>query len=311
MEFVWQADNADAWRKHLQGSAFPNLLQTWPYAKAIRYERQMMTRFAHVVEKGELLALLALQEIKLAGVIHILHCYRGPVWMKGCETKQNWDSFLALFASTYPARLGRIRRFLPEIEDTEENRALLNSHGFKRFGDGYQTLNLDLTQDEDFLRKNLKPNWRHSLNRSEREGLSLEVTTGDATTRWFLSRYEDDKTAKNYTGAQPKFLERLLVESRATAECLIVRVMKDGEPVSGKVIFVHGNSAVDQATWTGDLGRKSRAHHFLLWNAILLLKERGVDRFDLGGINPDTAEGVTTFKEGLRAQHYQTVGLYK
>lgn len=311
MEFVWQTDNAKEWHQHLQEAAFPNLLQTWPYAKAMRFERQMMTRFAQVVEDGKTLALFTVQEIKLAGLIHVLHCYRGPVWIEGCETHENWDAFLKLFAATFPARFGRMRRFLPELVDTEENRNLLASHGFKRFSDGYETLNLDLSQAEEDLRKNLKPNWRHSLNRSEREGLSLEVSSDDAVIHWFLSHYEDDKTAKNYAGAKPKFLERLIVESRDVAECLIIRVLKDGEPVSGKVLFIHGNAAVDQATWTGDLGRKSRAHHFLLWNAILLLKERGIARFDLGGINPDTAEGVTIFKEGLRASRYKTVGLYR
>ncbi|HBA41433.1 MAG TPA: GNAT family N-acetyltransferase, partial [Alphaproteobacteria bacterium] len=46
-------------------------------------------------------------------------------------------------------------------------------------------------------------------------------------------------------------------------------------------------------------GRKSAATNFLLWQAIEILKERGIDWFDLGGIHPDAAPGLTHFKSGL------------
>jgi len=41
------------------------------------------------------------------------------------------------------------------------------------------------------------------------------------------------------------------------------------------------------------------------------LPARGVPAFDLGGVNPDHAVGVTQFKTSLGGDWVETVGLYR
>ena len=41
------------------------------------------------------------------------------------------------------------------------------------------------------------------------------------------------------------------------------------------------------------------------------LKQHGVRMLDLGGINPDTAPGVTEFKLGTGGEAVETVGQYR
>jgi lipid II:glycine glycyltransferase (peptidoglycan interpeptide bridge formation enzyme) len=56
--------------------------------------------------------------------------------------------------------------------------------------------------------------------------------------------------------------------------------------------------------------RTVNAHHRLLWQAVTALKADGALNFDLGGVNPRRAEGVTTFKAGLGARTVALTGLF-
>lgn len=288
-----------------------NLLNTWGYAHAVRLHRQMMTRFGVIEVDGEPRGLIEIQEAGLGKLIHALTFHRGPLWLDKPASTQEWQQFLALYKETFPPRLGRLRRFLPEIEDTPEARIWLDEAGLKRVGEGYETFWLDLRPETEDLRKGLKSNWRNHLSRSQKSGLKVEEDFTGIRSEWLLSRYGADKAERKYGGPQPKFVQQLVSDFLPEGEVMILRAL-DGEiPVAGIMVFQHGHSATYQIGWSGTHGRETRAHYLLLWHAITLLKSRGITWFDLGGINPDEAEGVTSFKAGMGGFQYMTVGLYK
>ena len=59
--------------------------------------------------------------------------------------------------------------------------------------------------------------------------------------------------------------------------------------------------------WNGYKGRNLKPNQFLLWNAMMLLKEQGIRWFDLGGIDEDTP-GISEFKLGVNGIRYALVG---
>ena len=51
-----------------------------------------------------------------------------------------------------------------------------------------------------------------------------------------------------------------------------------------------------------------KANQFLLWNAMMLLKEQGIRWFDLGGIDEESTSGISQFKLGVNGTRYALVG---
>src|SRR5690606_38645231 len=100
---------------------------------------------------------------------------RGPLWFDGFGTIDHFQSFTQEFARQFPPRLGRKRRYIPEIEDSEHVRAILKQNGFKRsFDEAYQTIWLDLRKDVNDLRAGLKKSWRNTLSKAERSAVTWE-----------------------------------------------------------------------------------------------------------------------------------------
>ena len=57
----------------------------------------------------------------------------------------------------------------------------------------------------------------------------------------------------------------------------------------------------------GKSGRKLKANQFLLWQAVMHLKQNGYHWFDLGRIDEEKTPGIASFKLGLNGQRYSLV----
>src|SRR5690606_16089660 len=101
--------------------------------------------------------------------------------------------------------------------------------------------------------------------------------------------YAADKAARGYNGIPPALLKNYATILTQRGDVILLQAMKDGEAVAFIVVSAHGRSATYLVGWTSDQGRDLCAHHFLLWKAVLRLKDMGIKEFDLGGINEDGA----------------------
>ncbi len=311
MQFVWDDLGSVEWSANLTRVRKSNMLNTWAYARAVRFVNQKMSHFGSIVSEGETIGLIQYQEVRLAGIFQTIQIHRGPLWFEDHQSIDNWQRFLILLNKTFPKRIGRVRRFLPELIDNTQNQELMTMNGFTRIGEGYETIWVDLTAEQQALRANLKSNWRNRLNKAERGQLKIKIETDQEALDWLLAKYTEDKAQRQYGGPDPKFALQMASELLKTDQGFVIRAFEGETPVSGVLVLIHGRSATDHIGWTSDLGRELRAHHQLLWSSMLLLKDRGIQWFDLGGINPEHAEGVTTFKQGMGGTSYKTVGLYK
>ncbi len=309
MDFDWSQRPVREWRAFLARAPQVTLLQSWPYARAVRAQNQLMTRTAVVRQHGAPRGVFQIQEVTL-GPLHVVHLHRGPLWLDDAPSRDEWADFLKLFDETFPARLGRWRRIMPSLPHTDETEALMTALGYRAKGDPYQTIWVDLTPDLAVLRRGLKQKWRNALNKAERSRLAIEHDTKGRLGDWFTGVYGTDKARRGYRGASPRFLSRLIQEAALFDDVWILRALKQGEPIAGIVLFLHGRSATYQAGWTNAEGRAANAHHLLLWQAIAALKNQGTTAFDLGGVHPAMAEGVTRFKQGLNGEHCILCGLY-
>lgn len=308
MEFDWSPLSHQRWRDLLREAPRANLLQSWPYAVAARLHDQMMSRRGLIMEGGRVIGFMQIQEIRL-GPIHVVKLYRGPLWFDADPPEDRWRGFLGAFNRAFPPRLGRWRRALFELDEGEASRAMLRAARFAPKGaEPYRTAVLDLAPDLARIRTGLKRNWRNHLVQAERHGFEVACDRDGLDAAEFLAGYAADKARRGYPGAEPARLGTMITAGRG--DMMILSARLDGRMAAGVLIFRHGRGATYQAGWTSGEGRAVNAHHRLLWQATTTLKEDGASNFDLGGVNPSRAEGVTAFKAGLGARTVVLTGIF-
>ena len=306
----WGKTSVAEWQRLLARVPRSNVIQTFAYAQAVRSAKQQMTRFGVIREKGAPVGLVQIQEVKLFGVFHTVVLDRGPLWFAENVSPDYWEAFFKTFDREFPRRIGRWRRIMPELDETEENLKMLISSGLRVVRSGYRSIWLDLRDDTEQIRKRFKGKWRNALNAAEKSGLDVAVDWQMETLPWLLMQYEADKKERGYDGPSASFLHCLTHAARGTGNVIVLRAMKRDRPVAAIMILRHGSSATYQIGWTSDEGRDAKSHHLLLWRACLALKDIGVEWFDAGGINEEHAEGVTRFKRGLGGREYKLVGTF-
>lgn len=242
----------------------------------------------------------------LKKLIHGVIIDRGPLWLDGFGGPEHMQLFVRVLNDHFPARFGRKRRFIPEHNGQD-----LSYPEFRhKPGSGYETIWINTQTPEDKRRAKLKKNWRYSLRKAEQGDLKLEWDWSGRYWDDMIRQYIRDRTEKGYKGPSVKLLVALARHSLPDKNMLIGWVTHNGQPVGGILIFCHGRAATYQVGWSSQEGRKTGAHNLLLWRALDVLKKRGIDDLDLGGVNSEEAEGVQKFKNGMGGQRVVLPGLY-
>ena len=309
----WSPVSSEEWEGAFKSIRRSTLLQHFPYAQANRAVNQSGAKHGKILIDDAPAGLVQISEVGvLRNMIHAVSLDRGPLWFDGFGSPEHVSAFFARFAEQFPKRMGRKMRLLPEAKDNSPFRLALENAGFARREGmpGYETIWLALDEDTDRLRAGLNGKWRNILSKSERSALTVSADWTGATSGHFLTTYEADRAEKGYDGPSLKLLVALLKHMIPRQEALILNAMDQDQVVAAVLVLLHGSSATYQVGWTTAAGRKLGAHHRLLWQAVVQLKEKGILDFDLGGINDDGAAGVKKFKQGLGGKPVTLVGFF-
>jgi hypothetical protein len=308
----WNTLSIEEWEEKFSRLPHSNILQSYSYARAFCPYEKLGARWGVIEIDGKEAGLVQLFEAGMfKKMIHGVIVDRGPLWFEGFGTAIHVKRVFDELNRQFPARLGRKRRFLPEIEDGPTARKMVEQTGLQRLGSGYQTIWLDSTKSEEELRAALRGNWRGHLNKAEKSGLEARWDMEGARLPVILPVYATDKEARDYGGPSPEFLKSYASYLLPRKEMLIAEACVDDHALAFIMVALHGRSATYLAGWNSEEGRKYSAHHFLLWNAVKMLKEKGIREFDLGGINDDEgAKGLKDFKEGIGGRAVRYVGHY-
>jgi hypothetical protein len=199
----------------------------------------------------------------------------------------------------------------PELELSGPSLALLGRKGFRQFAPGvYESAWVNLAPALDGLRRQLDAKWRNMLVASEKNGLALEIAGDEASFDWMMMRYRELMQDKGFIGPPVDLLRALRGRQNEDERLLVLRALADGKPVAGICIARHGAAATYLLGWNGEDGRRLKANQHLLWQALVYLKQAGIDWFDLGGTSEEDNPGVTAFKLGINGAPYALVGEY-
>lgn len=306
----WNRHSCDRQQAMVDACARPTLPQSPLYAAAMESAGHAGIEFGLLRFNRRPVGYVYVEKRPFIRWVSSNRIYRGPVWL-AVELPGNVQrEFFRLIRRRYRFRSGRHLTFHPELDDSVQNRQHVAASGFRRIADGYQTIWLDLSQSPAALRAGLNQKWRNQLVQAENNGLQLQIGHSGADLDWLIARHESHMAARNYRGPSRQLLEAMSDHDEVLGSMRVIRAFKGGEPVAGILVVRHGKSATYFVGWNGPQGRQLRANHFLLWQATQLLREDGVDWFDLGGINDAEARNVARFKDGMKRQRTTLVGGY-
>lgn len=294
------------WRELLKKTHRATWTHTFQFAKAVAKVKQSSTHFVTIERNSEVIGIVAIQEMKL-GPIHLVTIHRGPLWIKGHETFANLQEFSTLFNKTYPKRLLRRIRWLPEWHlDDPEAHYFIEKSPFNPTRQSFETLWLDLSPSLSEIRKALQQKWRNCLHKAERSPLTVTVDVTGTHLDVFIKNYEHFKSRKKFEGPNGKFFKEEIQTALPYRDALILWAKQDGIPVAGIAMMKHGDTASYRLGWNTPEGRRSNAHYLLLWRAIEALKSYNITSLDLGGIIPDDNDSFNKFKLGLSNSRFKT-----
>lgn len=264
--------------------------QHWVYGASMRLPG-MQTHRAEVVLNGRSVALAQFICRRYAGIFGIALCTRGPIWL-GDVADADKARIQRALKQSLPMTRPRIILFSPDLTDPRHP----SMASLTRVLTGYSTVMLDLSQPLSALRAGLHPYWRNRLSAAERSGLKLAVLSHDsAELPRILAEEQIQRQRKRFYALPLGFIDHYLEEG-GTESALILQASWQSRPVAVMLFLIHGGSATYQLGWSQAQGRALNAHNLILWNAIEQLKQRGIDKLDLGGVNTHDLPGISRFK---------------
>lgn len=310
-----------AWAAAMARMRRETLEQSWSYGAAVaavsRFRPQRWLIGAPDTPIG-----LAQAFIGEFGPWKLVRLVRGPLFVPGlpAETRQ---SALSAMRAAYPR--GPLHRaqwlwWLPELNGGSLAEAEMARLGMLQMVTGWSSLRLDLTLPARQLRARLDGKWRNALKAAEKAPLRIVDEWSDAAFAALMQAHDVQRIEKRFLGPDGAFYKAFAAAcsdahgGRYGESAHLFTAYMGGQteerPVAGLLVLRHGRGATYAAGWSGTVGRMLRAHHRLLWHALLALQAMGVEHFDLGGANTEEGAGVARFKLGLNGEVFTLAGSY-
>lgn len=293
------------------------ILQSWEYGEAKRQaQRCRPRRFLLQGEQGKPLGLIQALVYSLPLIGGVARINRGPVFFSDAlRVSPSRDEALVIMEAVRDmARLEqwRLLRIIPEFENGDgSDFTALETIGFrKRPTPPVVSAVIDLSRPLEEIRRGFDGKWRNLLNKSEKMGLELDSPTLDEALPFLITRYEAMQREKCFKGLPSSLIKSMSRQKGETWNCSILFARKDGQRHGAVMTVGHGDTATYLIGWTSDEGRSLLANYFLLWQSMLMQRERGCSRFDVGGLGPHTTSGVEHFKQRLKGKKYSLIGEY-
>jgi lipid II:glycine glycyltransferase (peptidoglycan interpeptide bridge formation enzyme) len=327
--------DAAQWNDQIKNLPGAHALQTWEWG-------QVKSRFGwqpHPLlwrgETGQVnaAALLLQRKLSIASLtlpLGVMYVPRGPLleWSDPDLVKEVLDDLQSM-ARAKKAIFLKIDPDLPvgtgipgeaEAEDDQIGRSiqdLLRHQGWIISDEQIQfrnTVEVDLTGDEDILLMRMKSKTRYNIRLAERRGVTIRPgSTEDINLLYHMYAHtalRDDFTIRSkayYQAVWETFFKGGL------AEPLIAEV--EGQPVGGAVIFRFARRAWYMHGMSLDEHREKMFNYRLQWEGMLRSKAAGCHTYDMWGAPDSFTEddplwGVYRFKDGFGGRVVRTLGAW-
>jgi lipid II:glycine glycyltransferase (peptidoglycan interpeptide bridge formation enzyme) len=159
---------------------------------------------------------------------------------------------------------------------------------------------VDLTRTPELIRKGLDQKWRNQLNRSEKNGLEIDISDSNQSYDQFIRLYDGMMARKQFETTVDVQEFRSIQEQLAPRDRMQIFVATfEKEPIGALVCSLLGEQAIYLLGATNEKARDLKAAYLLQWRAMMWFKEHGAKSYDLGGIDEIKNPGGYHFKTGF------------
>jgi peptidoglycan pentaglycine glycine transferase (the first glycine) len=294
--------SAEDWNARLAGMPSYSVYQTYEWGEYKRHFGWSPLRIL-VSDQGRPLSMLQLVKRRFAG-LQVLWGSGGPL-----GSSHLWASTLKTFLQGRRSGPLVYCRLRPAREAAPGEPDFLQSQGWHPSTHRFTsvTLRWDLSPALARLEQGLTRDWRRNLHKARNRGLAVHPWD-DPDVDEILGVYRSMEVVKN-------------LETQFSREQLTRMISTFGDKLrlfrcedhTGRILALRGYVRLDTKAWdmlpaTSAEGRKTHASYLLLWALAQECKARGVNEYDLMGIDPIAHPGVYHFKVGTGAKKVEYLG---
>lgn len=201
-------------------------------------------------------------------------------------------------------------RIRPQLLDNPENRQI-----FKRLHlrpapmhvTADLTSQLDLSQDNETLKRAMRKGTRYEINRAQKLGINIEAATDDRFINEFCELQLATAQRQHFVPFSTRFLSEQFRTFAEADKVVMYRATHQNQLLSMAFIIFYGNEAAYHYGASTDLSRQYPGVYAIQWEAIQEARRRGCSRYNFWGVTEHGAKGhrfygVSVFKRGFGGQ---------
>jgi hypothetical protein len=224
---------------------------------------------------------------------------RGPIWADGVEMGDKQEVLQHLRAQQPKCALRLI------TPNTSADTPLLRKMSYREVAPGQTFASLDLTLPAQARLTAQHRKWRNRLRHAQSCAWRYETRPFQPINDAPLLKLEvQQRRERRYRALPPSFTQAWATANRNAAQLFLAH--DQNEMIAFVLILIHAPSASYHIGWSNTAGRHNSCHNALLWRASNWLAQRGIERFELGIVNPARMPGLTRFKTGIGARCHTT-----
>ena len=198
-------------------------------------------------------------------------------------------------------------RVRPQLHDSDKSRQLFNELGFRPSPmhlHAELTTQLDLTQSEEDILKNMRKKTRYEVRQAKKLGVTVAHTDDPSVVQEFYDLQMQTAERHKFVPFSYEYLHEQFSTFATDNEVLMYRAEHEGNLLAEAFIIFYGNEAAYHYGASTDAGRDKPGAYAIQWAAIREAKKRGIKRYNFWGVtHPDETKhrfyGVSVFKRGF------------